>query len=167
TFDAIWAVTVSRSGQYWAAAGRRGEVRLWREFGQTLHLAWQAHTDIVMSLAFSPDERRLASGSFDGSVKLWDVESRALLWSGRHPKSTLCLALAPDGQLLASGGLMAPCGAGRRSWAPPCRSCRIPVRSSRWPGAPMGAYSPVATHWARSGCGSGSRAGRLGSGRRL
>ncbi len=104
TFDAIWAVTVSRSGQYWAAAGRRGEVRLWREFGQTLHLAWQAHTDIVMSLAFSPDERRLASGSFDGSVKLWDVESRALLWSGRHPKSTLCLALAPDGQLLASGG---------------------------------------------------------------
>src|SRR5438034_5624432 len=104
TFDAIWAVTVSRSGQYWAAAGRRGEVRLWREFGQTLHLAWQAHTDIVMSLAFSPDERRLASGSFDGSVKLWDVESRALLWSGRHPKSTLCLALAPDGQQLASGG---------------------------------------------------------------
>src|SRR2546421_2060307 len=104
TLDAIWAVTVSRSGQYWAAAGRRGEVRLWREFGQTLHLAWQAHTDIVMSLAFSPDERRLASGSFDGSVKLWDVESRALLWSGRHPKSTLCLALAPDGQLLASGG---------------------------------------------------------------
>src|SRR5438132_4877851 len=48
TFDAIWAVTVSRSGQYWAAAGRRGEVRLWREFGQTLHLTWQAHTDIVM-----------------------------------------------------------------------------------------------------------------------
>jgi WD40 repeat protein/transcriptional regulator with XRE-family HTH domain len=104
TFDAIWAVTVSRSGQYWAAAGRRGEVRLWREFGQTLHLTWQAHTDIVMALAFSPDERRLASGSFDGSVKLWDVESRALLWSGRHPKSTLCLALAPDGQQFASGG---------------------------------------------------------------
>src|SRR5206468_10848272 len=39
TFDAIWTVTVSRSGQYWAAAGRRGEVRVWREFGRTLHLA--------------------------------------------------------------------------------------------------------------------------------
>src|SRR6266702_3013356 len=104
TFDAIWPVAISKSGQYWAAAGRRGEVRLWREFGQTLHLTWQAHTDIVMSLAFSPDERRLASGSFDGSVKLWDVVSGALLWSGRHPKSTLCLALAPDGHQLASGG---------------------------------------------------------------
>ena len=104
TFDAIWPVAISKSGQYWAAAGRRGEVRVWREFGQTLHLAWQAHTDIVMSLAFSPDERGLSSGSFDGSVKLWDVESGVLLWSGRHPKSTLCLALAPAGDLLASGG---------------------------------------------------------------
>src|SRR6266571_4559611 len=51
-FDAIWAVAISQSGQYWAAAGRRGEVRLWRGAGQTLHRVWQAHTDIVTSLAF-------------------------------------------------------------------------------------------------------------------
>src|SRR6184192_4616665 len=81
TFDAITAVAISRSGQYWAAGSRRGEVRVWREAGQILHLVWQAHTDIVTSLAFSPDERTLASGSFDGSVKLWDVESGAALWS--------------------------------------------------------------------------------------
>src|SRR5262249_38990998 len=62
TFDAIWAVAISRSGQYWAAGSKRGEVRVWREAGQTLHLAWQAHTDMVWTLAFSPDERRLASG---------------------------------------------------------------------------------------------------------
>src|SRR6266568_9117675 len=64
TFDAITAVAISRSGQYWAAASQRGEVQVWREAGQTLHLAWQAHTDMVWALAFSPDERRLASGSF-------------------------------------------------------------------------------------------------------
>jgi WD40 repeat protein/transcriptional regulator with XRE-family HTH domain len=104
TFDAITAVAISRSGQYWAAGGRRGEVRVWRQAGQILHLVWQAHTDIVITLAFSPDERRLASGSFDGSVKLWDVASRALLWSGWHTKGTNCLAFSPDGGLLASGG---------------------------------------------------------------
>ncbi len=104
-FDAIWAVAISKSGQYWAAAGRRGEVRLWREAGQTLHLVWQAHTDIVTSLAFSPDERLLASGSTDGSVKLWDVESGAALWSSGYTSTTVCLAFAPDGGLLASGGL--------------------------------------------------------------
>src|SRR2546426_10459785 len=33
SFDAITAMAVSQSGQDWAAAGRRGEVRLWREEG--------------------------------------------------------------------------------------------------------------------------------------
>src|SRR3989441_3425796 len=104
TFDASWAVAISRSGQYWAAASQRGEVRVWREAGQTLQMVWQAHTDIVTSSAFSPDERRLASGSLDNSLKLWDVESRALLWTGWQTKGPLCLAFAPDGSLLASGG---------------------------------------------------------------
>ena len=105
SFDAIWAVATSPSGQYWATGSKRGEVRVWRverEAGQILHLAWQAHTDIVITLAFSPDERTLASGSFDGSVKLWDVERRALLWSGWHTNGTNWLAFAPDGDLLAS-----------------------------------------------------------------
>src|SRR6266567_1121876 len=104
TFDAITAVAISRSGQYWAAASQRGEVQVWREAGQTLHLAWQAHTDMVTSIAFSPDERTLASGSVDNSVKLWDVASGAALWTGWHTKGTTCLAFAPDGSLLASGG---------------------------------------------------------------
>jgi WD40 repeat protein/transcriptional regulator with XRE-family HTH domain len=106
TFDAITAVAISSSGQYWAA-GRRGEVRVWREEGQMLHQVWQAHTDQVHSIAFSPHERTLASGSLDGSVKLWEVDSGTLLWSSWQTKGTTCLAFAPDGRLLASGGLEA------------------------------------------------------------
>src|SRR5207244_1461542 len=53
TFDAIWAVAISRSGQYWAAGSKRGEVRVWCEAGQTLQMVWQAHTDMVWTLAFS------------------------------------------------------------------------------------------------------------------
>jgi hypothetical protein len=78
-FDAITALAISPSGQYWAAASGNGEVRLWTEEGQTLHRVWQAHTDSVWTLAFSADERLLTSGSFDGSIKRWDVERRALL----------------------------------------------------------------------------------------
>ena len=33
------------------------------------------HTNLVLGLAFAPDGRTLASGSWDRTVKLWDVES--------------------------------------------------------------------------------------------
>jgi WD40 repeat protein/transcriptional regulator with XRE-family HTH domain len=102
TFDAVYAFAMSKSGQFWAAAGRRGEARLWHGAGRTLHRVWQAHTDIVTDLAFSPDERLLASGGADGSVKLWDIESGAALWSAGQTSATTCLAFAPDGGLLAS-----------------------------------------------------------------
>ncbi len=104
-FDVITAVAISRSGRDFAAISRRGEVRVWREEGKRLHLAWQAHTDTTLALALSPDEHTLASGSDDGSVKLWEVESGALLWSGWHTQGTMCLAFSPDGRLLASGGV--------------------------------------------------------------
>src|SRR5215471_8531427 len=103
-FDAITAVAISSSGQDWAALSRRGEVRVWREGGKRLHLAWQAHTDTTYAFALSPDDHTLASGSNDGSVKLWDVESGALLWSGWHPQGIMGLAFSPNGDLLASGG---------------------------------------------------------------
>jgi WD40 repeat protein len=117
-FDAIWAVAISSNGSYCAAGSRRGEVRIWRigsngqkevrfwhEGGYTLHLTWQAHTDAVdRTLAFSPDERLLATGIWDGTIKLWEVESGALLWTGWHANLVEGLAFAPDGQRLVSCG---------------------------------------------------------------
>src|SRR5205085_7167175 len=72
--DSTFTVAISSNGQYWAAGGRCGEVRVWREAGQRLHLLLRAHTDMVLTLAFSPDEGRLASGSWDGTITLWDLE---------------------------------------------------------------------------------------------
>ncbi len=104
TFDATWSVAISGSGTYWAVGSERGEVRVWREGGKLLHLAWQAHTNTVKSLAFSPDERTLATSSWDGAIKLWDLELGAMLWTGWQTSSIQRLAFAPDGRTLASGG---------------------------------------------------------------
>jgi WD40 repeat protein/transcriptional regulator with XRE-family HTH domain len=139
TFDAITAVAISPNGQCWAAASKRGEVRVWegeQAADQTLHLAWQAHTDTVLSIAFSPDGRLLASGSWDNTVKLWDIASGSLLWTGWHTDNVISVAFAPDGRILASAGsdgavrlwdpssgrqlerLSHPAGAFALSWSP-------------------------------------------------
>lgn len=103
-FDAISAVAVSATGEYWAAATWRGEVRLWKAAGPTLHLVWQAHTIYISSLAFSPNGQSLASVSWDNTVKLWDVATGALHWTTAQTGGINCVAFSPNGQLLASGG---------------------------------------------------------------
>jgi WD40 repeat protein len=57
-------------------------------------------------LAFSPDGKILASGSFDQSVKLWDVSSRKLkLALGEHPSGQVKgVSFSPDGKFLVSAG---------------------------------------------------------------
>src|SRR5713226_4559227 len=103
-FDATRAVAISRNGQYWAAGSRRGEVGVWEAAGQTLHRVWQAHTDYIFALAFSPDGHVLATGSWDGAIKLWDIEQGALLWTNWSTERIERLAFAPNGRTLASGG---------------------------------------------------------------
>ena len=104
TFDVILAVAISNTGEYWAAASRRGEVRVWTAGHLTLHRVWQAHTNSTWALVFSPDGRALASGSWDGTVKLWDIASGALRWSGWHTSHINSVAFAPDSSMLASTG---------------------------------------------------------------
>src|SRR5438270_2992319 len=122
SFDIPWAVAISLNGQYWAAGSRRGEVRVWREEGRLLHLAGQADSDTVRALAFSPDGRTLATGSWDGSIKLWDIErgtmyggqagpgeepgrlSHSLLWASWVTDNIESLAWCSDGRLVASCG---------------------------------------------------------------
>ena len=102
TFDALTAVAISRAGEYWAAASRQGDIRVWNAGGRILYRTWQAHASMVYHLAFSPTGRTLASGGSDGGVKVWDVASGLLVWSGWHDSYVNNVAFTADGSLLSS-----------------------------------------------------------------
>ena len=102
-FDII--VSVAISGEYWAVASGRGEVRVWQADGRILHRVWWDAASIVWRLAFSPDSSVLAGGTSDGRVKLWDLASGVQLWSaGRHASSIRSMSFSPDGTVVASCG---------------------------------------------------------------
>ena len=62
------------------------------------------HSDWVYSLAISPDGQTLASGSFDKTIKLWQLSTGQITHTlSEHSKAVFCVAISPDGQTLASG----------------------------------------------------------------
>jgi WD40 repeat protein len=78
---------------------RLWDLTFWREWG-ALH-----HERPVTAVALSPDLMSLVSGSEDGVVRVWDIDSRKVqLELSGHQKSVSAMAIATDARLLASTG---------------------------------------------------------------
>jgi len=65
----------------------------------------RGHTEAVTAVAWSPDSTRLASSSFDGSIRVWEPDRGAEEFQlhGHHQRVN-AVAWSPDGRRLVSAG---------------------------------------------------------------
>ena len=64
----------------------------------------KGHTSHVLSVRFSPDGTRIASGSYDRTIHLWDAPTGAELHTLKgHTNQVISVSFSPDGTRIASG----------------------------------------------------------------
>ena len=99
----IRAAILSKDGRHLALSVERENVARLYEIATARETQLAGHRDFVSGLAFSPDGATLATGSMDGTIRLWEAAT------GRqqgdlpgHMQETTGLAFSPDGRTLAS-----------------------------------------------------------------
>jgi WD40 repeat protein len=103
-------VAVSPDGRLVASAGPVVEtehtVQIWdAQTGLPVQKTPKGHLGFVWTVAFSPDSHYLASGSYDSTVKVWDLkalDSAEPVTLRGHTGSVYSVAFSPDGRRLAS-----------------------------------------------------------------
>ena len=95
----VLAVDFSADGQHLLTCGQSG-VKVWNLSGeQILTLSGSNNSNHAI---FSPDGQRIAAGSTNGTVTVWDINGKRL-WRERPFSATVLeLAFSPDGQNLAA-----------------------------------------------------------------
>jgi WD40 repeat protein len=94
---------LSRDGRFAVTAGRDGIAQVSDLATGTL-LATLPHGGYIDAVAFSPDGERIATGSDDRAVKLWDRRGRLVWTAATRPRWVQVVAFSPDGKRLLAGG---------------------------------------------------------------
>jgi WD40 repeat protein len=80
-----------------------GTVKLWDTATGELKQTLRGHSDVVDAVAFSPDDKIVASGSYDTTVLLWDAQSGDLRKTLSNAGKVTSVAFSHNGLTLAGG----------------------------------------------------------------
>ncbi len=110
----ITHVFFSRDGKRLFMSGGSWDptIRVWDTATRKLLRSMAGHTDYINAMAVSPDERLIASGSQDGTLRLWDLERGKELapFVTAHAGSGFsAVAFSPCGNMIASGARDGEC----------------------------------------------------------
>lgn len=101
--NTIWSIDIDKSGTYLLSNEVNKTFQLINIFEGTIEMSMRAHEDVALASAFSPDGKKIASGSNDKRVLLWDLDSREVIGEFHgHSENIYDVAFSPDGSLLAA-----------------------------------------------------------------
>ncbi|MHA1232401.1 MAG: WD40 repeat domain-containing protein [Candidatus Helarchaeota archaeon] len=65
---------------------------------------FNGHSNVVNSIAISPDGKYLISGSFDNTIIIWNIKNRSILRKLEgHKDAVISVSITPDGKQVVSG----------------------------------------------------------------
>jgi WD40 repeat protein len=108
--DRVMALRFSRDGQRLATGSgepsRSGEIKIWQlADGKLLHDWKNVHSDSVLSLDFSPDDKYLASGAADKFARVIELATGKVVKAFEgHTHHVLGVSWKRDGRSLATAG---------------------------------------------------------------
>ncbi|KAG8849678.1 hypothetical protein FRB91_009688 [Serendipita sp. 411] len=115
--DHMNTIAISNNRKYVAMAVGN-ELLIYDTTERSTYPITQGHDDLILSVAFSPDEQKVVTGSFDKTIRIWNVVKKRSKWMlGLEPQPELelelelkghgdgvwSLAFSPDGSKLVSG----------------------------------------------------------------
>jgi WD40 repeat protein len=111
-YASLWDAELSQDGRLWATAASDGRIRVYatdddpeeKPYYSNLHFL-QNHTDQVAGIALDPGGSLMASASFDGTVRLWDLgNGQELITLVDHSLPMKSVDFSPDGKKLLAAG---------------------------------------------------------------
>lgn len=76
-----------------------------QKFGPVIPPIFRGHTATINCIQYTPDGRRIISGSDDNTIRFWDIDDGVCVLGPLrgHTDRVTCLAVSPDGRRVVSG----------------------------------------------------------------
>lgn len=98
--DAYFAQVISSDGAYALSSSWDKTLRLWELATGNTTRTFVGHTNDVLSVSFSADNRQIVSGSRDRTIKLWNTlgDCKFTITDKGHTEWVSCVRFSPNPQ---------------------------------------------------------------------